>query len=160
MVLVVEHIISWKISEHWCTRLWRHAQGSSKQCCIDATKFAKKACGMSCDRASYISHSVWGGPESKVHGANMGLSWDGQHPGRPYVGPMNLAIYGVTALSQKDGPFHPRHGQLEPDLVTFHNQDILTTANPHDNTCNVSSGVILLQCNIYGVCHMQSLLWP
>ena len=32
-------------------------------------------------------------PDSKVHGANMGLSWGRQDPGGPHVGPMNLAIW-------------------------------------------------------------------
>ena len=31
-------------------------------------------------------------PDSKVHGANMGLTWGRQDPGGPHVGPMNLAI--------------------------------------------------------------------
>ena len=33
-------------------------------------------------------------PDSKVHGACMGLSWGRQDPGGPHVGPMNLAIMG------------------------------------------------------------------
>ena len=35
-------------------------------------------------------------PDSTVHGANMGPIWDRQDPGGPQVGPMNLAIRGVT----------------------------------------------------------------
>ena len=31
-------------------------------------------------------------PDSKVHGANMGPTWVLSAPGRPHVGPMNLAI--------------------------------------------------------------------
>ena len=31
-------------------------------------------------------------PNSKVHGANMGLTWGRQDPGAPHVGPMKLAI--------------------------------------------------------------------
>ena len=34
------------------------------------------------------------GPESKVHGANMGPSWDQQDPCGPHVGPINFAICG------------------------------------------------------------------
>ena len=30
-------------------------------------------------------------PDNKVHGANMGPTWDRQDPGGPHVGPMNLA---------------------------------------------------------------------
>ena len=31
-------------------------------------------------------------PDSKVHGANMGPTWDLSAPDGPHVGPMNLAI--------------------------------------------------------------------
>ena len=31
-------------------------------------------------------------PDSKVYGANMGLTWGRQDPGGPHVGPMNLAV--------------------------------------------------------------------
>ena len=33
--------------------------------------------------------------DSKVHGANMGLTWGRQDPGGPHVGPMNLTIWVV-----------------------------------------------------------------
>ena len=36
-------------------------------------------------------------PNSKVHGANMGPIWGQQDPGRPHVGPMNFAIWVVSA---------------------------------------------------------------
>ena len=32
-------------------------------------------------------------PDNKAHGANMGPTWDRQHPGGPYVGHVNLAIW-------------------------------------------------------------------
>ena len=35
------------------------------------------------------------GPDSEIHGANMGPIWDRQGPGGPHVGPMNFAIWGV-----------------------------------------------------------------
>ena len=31
-------------------------------------------------------------PDSKVHGACVGPTWDRQDPGGPHVGPVNLAI--------------------------------------------------------------------
>ena len=37
------------------------------------------------------------GPDSKVHGANMGPSWVLSAPDRPHVGPLNLAIRGMPA---------------------------------------------------------------
>ena len=43
-------------------------------------------------------HHLQGIPDSKVHGANMGPIWDRQDPGEPHVGPMNLAIWDVSAL--------------------------------------------------------------
>ena len=38
-------------------------------------------------------------PDSKVHGANMGSTWGRQDPGRPHVGPMNLAIWLVGSYN-------------------------------------------------------------
>ena len=35
-------------------------------------------------------------PDSKVHSAKMGPNWVRQDPGGPHVGPMSLAIWGVT----------------------------------------------------------------
>ena len=35
-------------------------------------------------------------PVSKVHGANMGPTWDLSAPGGPHVGLMNLAIWYDT----------------------------------------------------------------
>ena len=37
-----------------------------------------------------------GDPHSKVHGANMGPSWDRQDPGGPHVGPINFDIWGIA----------------------------------------------------------------
>ena len=37
-------------------------------------------------------------PDSKVHWANMGPIWVLSAPDGPHVGPMNLAIMGITAL--------------------------------------------------------------
>ena len=46
---------------------------------------------------------LWGlhnnGPDSKVHGANMGPIWGRQDPGGPHVGPMNFAKWGVNGLT-------------------------------------------------------------
>ena len=36
-------------------------------------------------------------PDSKVHGANMGLIWGRQDPGGPHVDPMNLAVWNELA---------------------------------------------------------------
>ena len=37
-------------------------------------------------------------PDSKVHGANMGLIWGCQDQGGPHNGPMNFAIWDPTEL--------------------------------------------------------------
>ena len=44
-------------------------------------------------------------PDSKVHGANMGLIWGWQDPGGPDVGPMNFAIWGEYVLTMKSRIF-------------------------------------------------------
>ena len=44
----------------------------------------------------WITISLGNGPDSKVHGANMGPIWGCQDPGGPHVGPMNFAICGVA----------------------------------------------------------------
>ena len=41
-------------------------------------------------------------PNSKVHGANMGPTWDLSAPDGPHVGPMNLAIRVVIRRSMLD----------------------------------------------------------
>ena len=43
------------------------------------------------------------GPDSKVHGANMGPIWGRQDPGGPHVGPMNFAIWGPLRPRSSDG---------------------------------------------------------
>ena len=37
-------------------------------------------------------------PDNKDHGANMGPTWVLSAPGKPHVGPMNLAIRGVYII--------------------------------------------------------------
>ena len=37
-------------------------------------------------------------PDSKVHGANMGLIWGQQDPGGPHVGPINIAIWVILPI--------------------------------------------------------------
>ena len=39
-------------------------------------------------------HYVENGPDSKVHGANMGSTWVLSAPGGPHVGPINFAVRG------------------------------------------------------------------
>ena len=45
-----------------------------------------------------VLYYLQGVPDSKVHGANMGPIWGRQDPGGPHVGPMNFAIWGLTAI--------------------------------------------------------------
>ena len=39
-------------------------------------------------------------PDSKVHGAHMGLTWGRQHPGGSHVGDVNLAIWDGFTIYQ------------------------------------------------------------
>ena len=45
------------------------------------------------DRVKISPHCII--PVNKFHKANMGLTWVLSAPGRPHVGPMNLAIWHV-----------------------------------------------------------------
>ena len=51
-------------------------------------------------------------PDSKVHGANMGLIWGRQDPDGPHVDPMNFAIWDLVeshravAYLSRGLPFH------------------------------------------------------
>ena len=57
-------------------------------------------------RFSYV-RSICLNPESKVHGANIGLTWVLSAPGGPHVGPISLAIRAL--LSNR---WLPHKGQL------------------------------------------------
>ena len=46
-------------------------------------------------------------PDSKVHGANMGLIWGRQDPGGLHVNPMNFAIWVVLWNGQEDRVMKP-----------------------------------------------------
>ena len=39
-------------------------------------------------------------PDSKVHVANMGPTWDRQDPSGPHVGPVKIAIWGILDNTQ------------------------------------------------------------
>ena len=43
-----------------------------------------------------LGPSCWSSPDSKVHGANMGLTWVLSAPDGPHVGPMNFDIWVQT----------------------------------------------------------------
>ena len=45
----------------------------------------------------WASYGVY--PESKVHGANVGPIWVLSAPGRPHVGPINLALRGILLIN-------------------------------------------------------------
>ena len=47
-------------------------------------------------------HPCDNNPDSKVHGANMGLIWGRQDPGGPHVGPMNIAIWVIIIMMKQD----------------------------------------------------------
>ena len=43
----------------------------------------------------FLTVDDFSGPDSKVHGDNMGPIWGRYDPGGPHVGPMNFAIWGT-----------------------------------------------------------------
>ena len=49
-----------------------------------------------------ICGMFWSSPDSKVHGANMGLIWGRQDPGGPHVGPMNFVIWFLSLTWRLD----------------------------------------------------------
>ena len=61
-------------------------------------------------------------PDSKVHGANMGLTWGRQDPGGPHAGHMNLAIRDNimlrTAVWRDALPIHTRAFQRTLVILT------------------------------------------
>ena len=61
-------------------------------------------------------------PDSKVHEANMGPTWDRQDPGGPHVGPMNLAIWVALCEGSPmviDGFSSQRAGNAERRFSQF-----------------------------------------
>ena len=45
--------------------------------------------------------------DSKVHGANVGPTWVLSAPGGSHVGPLNLAIWGFSLISEYDVGMFP-----------------------------------------------------
>ena len=61
-------------------------------------------------------YSLWfmyGIPDSKVHGANMGPTWVLSAPDGPHVGPMNLVIRDATSCSLSDNTPPRNHSKSE-----------------------------------------------
>ena len=56
----------------------------------------------------FLQIAYTNGPDSKVHGANMGPIWGGQDPGGRHVGPMNLTIWELF-VSQPCYPWGKRY---------------------------------------------------
>ena len=44
---------------------------------------------------------IWQNPNRKVHGVNMRPIWDWQGPGGPHVDPMNLAIWVIIKIPER-----------------------------------------------------------
>ena len=74
----------------WCSMLWYYMLWYAMVCygCM-------YVCFSYWNRtwSSLSLHAISKHPESKVHGAIMGLIWGRQDPGGPNVGPINLAIW-------------------------------------------------------------------
>ena len=107
--------------------------------------------GLDCTRVLGLKQSqvnvfvvAIGFPDSKVHGANMGLVWGRQDPGGPHVGPMNFATW-VCILSK--GSFQALCFHHNSDLIemsfcshpSYSEVIIMTFWMWHDSTVVVSS---------------------
>ena len=76
-------------------------------------------------------------PDSKVHGANMGTTWDLSAPGGPHVGPMNLAIWVVALM--------PAHSETEIQMNIIRPGPSVTITFHDSILCNQ-----WVLCNKYG----------
>ena len=93
-----------KATHHWCIE-FSHACHEMYHAVTDGFPSQRASNGESIPCSRLHHH-----PDSKVHGANMGSTWGRQDPGRPHVGPMNLAIcasimfvIGMIAIMQYYG---------------------------------------------------------
>ena len=72
-------------------------------------------------------------PISKVHGANMGLTWVLSAPDGPHVGPMNHAIWALSIVPHgRDTLCHISHNSLPTH--TLWNMHWDNSAHPSDYT--------------------------
>ena len=80
-------------------------------------------------------------PDSKDHGANMGPTWVLSAPGVPHVGPMDLAIRGITGFKSMGYNSYP----LTKPILLWHGHGNYITQNAGDviaNACLKSGWVI------------------
>ena len=51
-------------------------------------------------KLSYEAPNTHAIPDSKIDGANVGLTWVRQDPGGPHVGHANLAIWDIMKINE------------------------------------------------------------
>ena len=79
-----------------------------------------RTCPPSCSSHPGSNFAADRDPDSKVHGANKGPTWDLSAPYGPHVGPMNLAIRGGTGRAHPGitGNISSRES-ISPPLLTL-----------------------------------------
>ena len=87
-------------------------------------------------------------PDSKVHGANLGHTWDWQDPGGPHVGHVNFAIWDILSIGHNEMEVNPFYGstplvidrEIEPS--PFHMWS--------NQRCTLIQSILaLMECRIY-----------
>ena len=88
-----------------------------------------------------------GHPDSKIHGANVGATWDRQDPGGPYVGHMNLAILADTMVSDVLLTQGARFTNISFPTSSTKYPNIGETNGCLDTTYMEIFGIDLIQCS-------------
>ena len=88
------------------------------------------------------------GPDSKVHGANVGPSWGRQDPSGPHVGHMNFAIWDVFWAYQYCARFLESSAMICSDrsIHSYTNSSFLMVTSSNGNIFHVT-GSSLYQGN-------------
>ena len=92
-------------------------------------------------------------PDSKVHGASMGPTWERQDPGGPHVGPMNLVIWDMLcrATTWMEVLFLDIHGMNFDSLVI-----IFTISEVLDQHSIVISHRMIFPSNWNNACFLHN----
>ena len=83
------------------------------------------------------------GPDSKVHGANMGPIWGRQDPDGPHVGPMNFVIWAVFCYLRTHSSKRSSHSIKVAIYYNF--SDVFSRFSCNDARDNARRGGCILQ---------------
>ena len=95
---------------------------------------------------SFVTHIV---PDNKVHGTNMGPTWGRQDPGRPHVGPMKIAIWGVLVWYTNSNTIH--------DNVMIKNPFLSALQSLYGNNPTINYYICVAVCLCFSVRYMEVL---